>query len=233
MACCAKARPKLSSPSSRSFRPIWNERWQLNGKTVCVCCAYRCVCIRVCLCIGTEASSAVFCVWSWFWGEGKKGQCASKARGACVVCTTKQEAPMFGNFWAWGPQPPKPPFQCPHQTKRGTNLLLFNSVSICILIKIWNWSVAELWGKSWDTDAHAHMTYRAPKTGLHSPTLLPFFSGFHWISCWHNPVSLEWIAAPLVWLIPRPAPKRVCLWLSDMSTDPPPLLPNLLKKGGE
>jgi len=41
------------------------------------------------------------------------------------------------------------------------------------------------------------------------------------ISCWHNPGSLEWVAAPLAWLTPRPAPERLCLWLLDMSTDPP------------
>ena len=41
------------------------------------------------------------------------------------------------------------------------------------------------------------------------------------ISCWHNPVSLGWITASLAWLTPRPAPECVCLWLLDMSTDPP------------
>jgi len=35
------------------------------------------------------------------------------------------------------------------------------------------------------------------------------------------PGSLEWIAAPLAWLTPRPAPKRVCLWLVGLSTDHP------------
>ena len=50
------------------------------------------------------------------------------------------------------------------------------------------------------------------------------------ILCWQNSGSLEWIAASLAWLIPRPAPERVCLWLLDMSTNPSSL-PNLLKKG--
>jgi hypothetical protein len=36
-------------------------------------------------------------------------------------------------------------------------------------------STAEVCGKNRDTnDAHAHVTYQAPITGLHSPTLLPF-----------------------------------------------------------
>ena len=42
-------------------------------------------------------------------------------------------------FLGWTPlrdhPPPKPPFQWPHQTKKGTILLLLNSASICILIK--------------------------------------------------------------------------------------------------
>ena len=75
------------------------------------------------------------------------------------------------------PPPPKPPFRCPHPDKKGTNLLLFQTgiyLHTHILIKTWDWSVAELWGKFWDTDAHAHVTYQAPITGLHNSTLLPF-----------------------------------------------------------
>jgi len=37
------------------------------------------------------------------------------------------------------------------------------------------------------------------------------------LTCWHNPGSLEWIAAPLAWHIQRSAFERVCLWLLDMS----------------
>ena len=81
-------------------------------------------------------------------------------------------------FWGehpWGTtHPPNPPSSAPTQTKRVPICSFLNSASICILIRVWNWSVAELWGKNWDTDAHAHMTYQAPTTGLHSPTLLPF-----------------------------------------------------------
>jgi hypothetical protein len=78
--------------------------------------------------------------------------------------------------------PPKPPFQCSHPNKKGTILYFFlKSASICILIKTWNYNAAELMGKNWDTDAHAHMTHhwwlshQAPITGLHNSTLLPFF----------------------------------------------------------
>ena len=39
----------------------------------------------------------------------------------------------------------------PPPDKKGYQICSFlNSASICILIKIWNWSVAELWGKNWD-----------------------------------------------------------------------------------
>ena len=41
------------------------------------------------------------------------------------------------------------------------------------------------------------------------------------ISCWHDSRSLEWTAASLAWLTPRSGPKHVCLWLLDISTDPP------------
>jgi len=139
----------------------------------------------------------------------------------------------MSTFWGGrlsGITHPQPPFHAPNQTKRVPICSLLNSASICILIKTWNWIVAELWGKNWGTDAHAHMTYQAPTPGLHSPSF-HFFKIPLTISCWHNPGSLEWIAAPVAWLTPRPAPERVCLWLLDMSTTPP-LSPSLLKKGG-
>jgi hypothetical protein len=125
-------------------------------------------------------------------------------------------------FLAGGPKrPPTPPTPqyCSPWDEKGTILLLFK---FCILLtKICNWSGAELWGKNWDTDAHAHMTYQAPTTDLHSSILPHFFKFPISILCWHYPGSLEWIAAPLAWLTPRFAPKRVCLWLVGLSTDPP------------
>ena len=79
-------------------------------------------------------------------------------------------------IWAGPPCPPPlpPPSDAPTRTKRVPIYSFFKQASICIHIKTWNWSVAELCGKNWDTDAHAYVTYQAPITGLHSPTLLPF-----------------------------------------------------------
>ena len=59
----------------------------------------------------------------------------------------------------------------PAKTKRVPICSFLNSESICILIKTWNWNGAKVGGKNWDTDAHAHMTYQAPTTGLRSPAL--------------------------------------------------------------
>ena len=128
-------------------------------------------------------------------------------------------------FWGghlWGTTHPKTPLsETPIRQKRVPFCSLLNSASICILIKTCNYNAAELWGKNWDTDAHAHMTHQAPIAGLHNSTLLPFFRIPLTILCWNNPGIMEWIAAPLVWLTPRPAPECLCLWLLEMYTDPP------------
>ena len=73
-------------------------------------------------------------------------------------------------FLGWTPltHPPTPPSGAPTQTKSVPICSFFKQASICILIKTWNWRVAQLWAKNWDTDAHAHMTYQAI-IGLHSP----------------------------------------------------------------
>jgi hypothetical protein len=51
------------------------------------------------------------------------------------------------NFWGghpWGTsQPPDPPSSAPTQINRASICSFLNSASICILIKTWNWSVAE------------------------------------------------------------------------------------------
>ena len=87
--------------------------------------------------------------------------------------------PYFLILGALDPPPPKyPPPSAPTQTKRVPVCSFWNSASICIFINTWNCNAAELWDKNWDTDAHAHVTYQAPMTGLHSrlhsPTLLLF-----------------------------------------------------------
>jgi len=77
-----------------------------------------------------------------------------------------------------------------------------------------------------------HVNYQAPTTGLHSPTLLPFHqkstdylmlaqSGKFGVNC-----CFIGLIHPA-----RPAPERVCLWLFDMSTDPP--LTQFAQKGCE
>jgi len=86
-------------------------------------------------------------------------------------------------FWAgpaWGTTHPPEPHPIPLPRWKGHHFAPFSNrhpsaFQIGIhLPKTWNWSVVELWGKNWDTDAHAHATYQAPITGLHSPTLNPF-----------------------------------------------------------
>jgi len=73
----------------------------------------------------------------------------------------------------FGLDPPhKPPFRRPD--KKSTNLLLFQIGIRVHTHQDLYWSVAELWDKNWDPDALAFVTYQAPITGLHSPTLLPF-----------------------------------------------------------
>jgi len=98
-----------------------------------------------------------------------------------------------GAFWAGGPKFTRDCrrlfFFYVYNKKRVPICSFYKQASICILINIWNRSVAELRGKNWDMDAHEHMTYQAPITGLH--TLLPFLqnstchiasisSEFHW-----------------------------------------------------
>jgi hypothetical protein len=76
-------------------------------------------------------------------------------------------------FWGghpWGTNhPPNPPSSAPTQAKRVPICSFSNSASICILIKIWSWNVAELRGKNWDTDVHAHKTYQAPQLACTVP----------------------------------------------------------------
>ena len=98
--------------------------------------------------------------------------------------------------------PPNPPSSAPTRQKRVPICSFLNSASICILIKTWD-CFAESWGKNWDTDAHAHVTYQAPITGLHSPTCIHFFKIPLIITCWHISGFLGIIAASLPWLTPR------------------------------
>jgi len=82
------------------------------------------------------------------------------------------------------PHPQNPPSSVPTTQKGAPVCSFMNSASICIRIKTWNISDAELSSNNWDTDAHAHMTYQAPTTGLHSPGahIASISSEFYWLS---------------------------------------------------
>ena len=72
------------------------------------------------------------------------------------------------------PPTPQNPLPVPPPRQKGTNLLHFK---FCIHLHTHQdleLKYCRVMGQNWDTDAHAHMTYQAPITGLHSPTLLPF-----------------------------------------------------------
>jgi len=114
--------------------------------------------------------------------------------------------------------PPQTPLQCPHQTKKGTNLLHYEfcihqdlKLKCCRVIgqKLRHGRPCTTWPN------------RQPQLACTAPYCFHYFRIPLTISCWHNFRSLEWIPAPLVWLTPRPALKRVCFWLLGMSTYPP------------
>ena len=129
------------------------------------------------------------------------------------------------------PPPPNTPSSAPTQTKRVPIHSFLKQASICILIKTWNWSIAELWGKNWDTDAHAHVTYQAPITGLHSPTLLLFLQNStdylmlaqsckFGVNCW----LLHWLDSPRGL---HPSPCASDFWTCSQT---PPLNPICSKR---
>ena len=141
----------------------------------------------------------------------------------------------MSTFWGgplWGTtHPPNPPSSAPTQTKRVPICSFLDSASICILIKSWIWIVAELWGKNWDADAHALMTYQAPTTGLHSPTLLPLLRN----STDYLTLAQSWkfgVICCSIGLTHPAACTRTRVHLTVGHVHSPPLLPNLLKKGG-
>ena len=137
---------------------------------------------------------------------------------------------LFGVDTPEGPPPPNPPSSAPTKTKRVPIRSFLKQASICILIKTWNWSVAELWGRNWGTDAHAHVTYQAPITGVHSPTLLPFLQK----STDYLMLAQSWkfgVICCFIGLTHPTACTRVRVPLIFGHVHRPPLLPKLLKKG--
>ena len=127
------------------------------------------------------------------------------------------------NFWGghpWGTtHPPNPPSSAPTQTKGYQSApfyILHPSAYSSIRPET---QVLQSYGAKIEVcpctnDSHYWLAQ------LHI-ALLPFFQNSTYYLCWHNPGSLEWIAAPMAWLTPWPAPERMCLRLMDMSTDPP------------
>ena len=138
-------------------------------------------------------------------------------------------------FWGGHPEgnihPPNPPSRAPTQTERVPICSFLNSAPICILIKTWNWIVAELWGKNGGADARAHMTYQAPTTDLHSPTSLPFLQNFIDYLMLAQSWKFE-VKCCFIGLTPPAACTRARVPLTFGRVHRPPLLPNLLKKGG-
>jgi len=129
--------------------------------------------------------------------------------------------PIFWFGGPWSPPPQYPSPSAPPQTKRVPFCSFWNSASICILINTWNYNAAELWDKNWDTDAHAHVTYQAPITGLHSPTLLVFLQ---------NSTDYLMLAQSCKFGVnccfiglthPAACTECECLWLLEITTDPP------------
>jgi len=123
-------------------------------------------------------------------------------------------------FSAGGPKRPPTPQYCSPWDEKGTILLLFN-----FCIHLHTYQDMQL---KWYSVIGQKLRYRRPCThdlpSTHNWLTQPHIASFLQIStilCWHYPGSLEWIAAPLSWLTPQPAPKRVCLWLVGLSTDPP------------
>ena len=130
---------------------------------------------------------------------------------------------LFGVDTPEGPPTPQPPLPVPAPTrqKRVPFYSFWNSASICILINTWNYSAAELWDKNWDTDAHAHVTYQAPIIGLHSFTLLLFLQDSTDYLMLAQSCKFGVIAVSLALTQPAACTECVCLWLLEMSTDPP------------
>ena len=106
-------------------------------------------------------------------------------------------------FWGkhlWGTtHPPNPTSSAPTRQTRVPICSFLNSASICIIIKTWNWSVAELWGKNWDTDAHALHDSPGNYNWLAQTHIASISSGFYRLS--HAGTILKvWGVLLLHWL---------------------------------
>jgi hypothetical protein len=139
---------------------------------------------------------------------------------------------QFFIFWkarillGWAPSrehpPPKPPFQSPHPDRMGTNLLLFWILHPSAYSLRPETGLLQSYGAKTEVQTPMHTwPTRHPQLTCTAPHRFHFFRILLIISCWHNPGSLKWNAASLAWLLPRPAPEHVCLWLLDVSIDPP------------
>ena len=122
--------------------------------------------------------------------------------------------------------PPQTPLQCPHQTKKGTNLLHYEfcihqdlKLKCCRVIgqKLRHGRPCTTWPN------------RQPQLACTAPYCFHYFRIPLTISCWHNPGCLEWFL--LHWFdSPRGLHRSACA--SDFWTwTQTPLLPNSLKKG--
>ena len=114
-----------------------------------------------------------------------------------------------------------PPFRYPHQDKKGTNLLLFQTGIHLHTHQDLKLKRCRVMGENWDTDAHAHVTYQAPITGLHNPTLLPFLQNSTDYLKLAQSCKFGVTCCSIGLTHPAACTLRVCLWLLDISTDPP------------
>jgi len=120
------------------------------------------------------------------------------------------------------PLPPKPPFRCPHQDKKGINLLLFQLGIHLHTHQDLKLKCSRVMGQKLRCGRPCTRDLPSTQKWLAQSHIASISSLT--ISCWHNPVNLEWFAAPLAWLAPRPASRlrilrslgRCCLGKVDL-----------------
>ena len=129
-----------------------------------------------------------------------------------------------------GYPPSKPPFRCPHPNKMGANRLLFQIGNHLHTHQDLKLKCCRVMGQKLRYGRPC-VTYQAPITGLHSPTLLPFLQNFtdYLMLAQSWKLGVNWcfigLTHPAAWNQAHVPP------LTRGHVHRPPLLPNLLKKG--
>ena len=121
-----------------------------------------------------------------------------------------------------GPPTPQPPLPVSPPKQKGYQSAPFKILHPSAYSSRPESEVLQSYGAKMETRTPMHIwPTRHPQLACTAPCCFEFLRILLAIYCWHNPGCLEWIAAPLAWRTTRPGPKRVCLWLLDMSKDPP------------